>query len=293
VGTEQPSIAAVIEAPAAGELPALQRVQDAIAEDVRQRLREVAGIARDGRRPRLRFAPGAGALLTAPLAGALTTALLANQDEVALPLDGAALRRLPCNAGTCFAAVDGADLLALSLHPDAGLAARQALAELPIDARRMAAALCHFANRDSEITVCGPIRSRNWQYIEEQVACRARVFADGSAERAGLATMLFSRTPPHQLADWLRAMGNAAFLDSRQLLAGSAQPSGDDFFWSDLGRPDAVRHADLRRLTEMALSTDFPIILGGPGLVNGTLYALVETAWRTGPDVDRGYHIAW
>ena len=95
------------------------------------------------------------------------------------------------------------------------------------------------------------------------------------------------------LAVRLRELGHAIFVDSRHLFCDDRKPTAQDFFNSDLGLSDKIRHPELRRLTEMALTADFPIVLGGASLVNGTLFALVEAAWRTGSDVDRGYSVAW
>jgi hypothetical protein len=276
----------------------VRAVQRAIAEDVRARCADLHGFewadeaAPDGR-PAIILEPGAGALLTVEAWQDLSVAAMGAAHPLRLPLDPVGQDALPRTAGTCFAVAGGADLLVLTLHPGAGPAARAALDSLELDARRVAGALRLLTDRDAEVALIGPLSSRVWQYIEDQVACRARVYADGDARHGGLAAALYQRAGPEQFVAWLRSMVSAVFLDTRQFLAGAPRPSEADYFWSDLGRPDAVEHSGLRRLTEIALHADLPIVLGGPTLLNGGMYALVEAAWRTGPDVDRGYRISW
>ena len=104
---------------------------------------------------------------------------------------------------------------------------------------------------------------------------------------------LFQRSEPEDFLAWIGEIANALFVDSRQLLAGDARPDELDFYHSDRGEVDAVRHPELRRLTEVALASQRPIILGGPSVVNGIMFTLVDAAWRASEDTDRGYDITW
>jgi hypothetical protein len=285
-----PAITLLSEPSAHPSEGALARIQDAIAADLRASLATApcAGPLT------LRLAPGAGALLTPDAARSLLAALAAaGLPDLALPIPPANQPTLPHSAALRFAVASGADILALALHPDAGPASRAVIAELAPDLRRLAAAARHFGNRDSEVTIIGLQDNRIWQYLEDQVACRVRVFADAGPSGQGLPAMLYHDAGFARLLDWLRPLGNAVFLDTRLFWRGRPAPSAADFFYSDLGRPDQIQDAGLRQLTSLAAGADFPVILGGPSIAGAALYALVEAAWRTGPDLDRGYQITW
>ena len=289
-------------APPAGAPAALRAVQEAVAADLRERLSAAVDWMEhlDGHTdglPDLEFAPGAGALLAGDSLTVLVSALSrAPRRRLVLPLDDTHLAGnpgWPWSAGTCFAAGSAADLIALSLHPDAGPRTREALGALSVDNHVMRSTLALFTDRDAEVTLFGPVQTHTWRYLENQVACRVRLFADGDAAHAGLAAELYRGATADEFLDWLAQVGNAAFLDSRQFLAGAERPGDLDFFYSDLGRPELVEGPALRALTLMALGARFPLVLGGASVVNGVLYTLVEAAWAQHADVDRGYQISW
>ncbi len=248
--------------------------------------------------PLLLLRPGAGALLNAQRLLELAELLRRHPDaQLTLPLtDFTTLgeESVPRSASTCFAVESGADLVVAGLHADCPIELRRLAGSLQAHTANFTAVVRAFTDRDAEVAVIGPIAPHTWRYLEDEVACRVRVYADGHGRHAGLAAELYRQVGAARWREWLSGMADVIIMDTRQFFAGlSPYPSPEDFLASDLGRPAEVAHPLLRELTEAALEGKPPLILGGPMLLNGGLYALVETAWRIGPDVDRGYHIRW
>lgn len=248
--------------------------------------------------PLLTLQPGAGALLNASSLAMLAELLRRHPGaELTLPLTDMTLlgeESLPRTAGTCFAVEDGADLVAAALHADCPPALLRLVEPLQPHTASMMAAMHAFTDREAEVAVIGPIQPHTWRFLEDEVACRVRVYADGHGRHAGIAAELYRQAGMERWRSWLRGMADVVVMDTRQFLAGlSPYPTPQDFLASDLGWPAEVGHPLLRELTEAAREGEPPLVLGGPMLLNGGLYALVETAWRIGPDVDRGYHVRW
>ncbi|MGC8826915.1 MAG: hypothetical protein ACP5TV_07925 [Anaerolineae bacterium] len=242
--------------------------------------------------------PGAGALLSVQHLLDLAELLRRHPNSrLSLPLaDFTALgdENVPRSAGTCFAVEDGADLVAAGLHANCPIELLHLIESLQPYTANFTALLRVFTDRDAEAAVIGPIAPHTWRYLEDEVACRVRVYADGYGRHAGLAAELYRQVGLVRWRERLAGMADVIIIDTRQFLAGlSPYPMPEDFLASDLGRPAEVAHPLLRELTEAALEGAPSLVLGGPMLLNGGLYALVETAWRVGPDVDRGYHIRW
>jgi hypothetical protein len=157
--------------------------------------------------------------------------------------------------------------------------------------------------------VAGRVGSHAWQYLERQTACRVRLFAeergmqaDGRAQEGSVRSLLgfyLEEVGPQRLFAALAQLGDAAFIDSRVLLAHlGLQPSRADRFLSDLGRWREIAHPFLREFTRAAVEAPIPVLLGGHALVSGGLMALNEFAWREwerGRLVDgpRGAGINW
>jgi hypothetical protein len=199
----------------------------------------------------------------------------------------------PCTLETCFSVETGTDIIALSLHPHTPPALQQAIAALGISGDRMAATLECFTNRDAEVALVGPIHNDTWRFLEERAACRIRLFADGNEHQAGIVPDLFRRAGQETVLDWMAQVGDAIFLDSRQFFAGRDLPGALDYYYSDIGNVAHIENPELRELTEMALACEKPIILGGPSIVNGVQYVIVDAAWQFSENSDRGYQIAW
>ena len=232
--------------------PAVRAVQQAIATDLRARiapalLDDAATSTGMGQASRIEIQPGAGALLNeetlntliglaAQQTGACITLPIANSTD-ACGLDA------PYSFETCFSVGTGADIIALSLHPHTTPVVRQAIDALGISNTRMAKALACFTNRDAEVALVGPVKNNAWRFLEERAACRVRLFADGSTTQPGIIPDLLQRAGRDAFLDWIAQIGDAIFLDSRQLFAGLERPDEIDFYNSDVGAVDQIRES--------------------------------------------------
>jgi hypothetical protein len=159
-----------------------------------------------------------------------------------------------------------------------------------LDLVRYRAVLPLFLDQTKEIVVAGRVGSHAWGYLERETACRVRLFAeergmeaDGRTEsgraRSLLAYHLEAVGPP-RFFETLAELGDAAFIDTRVLLAHKRlDPSREDRFLSDLGRWQNIRDPFLRDFTHAAMEAAIPVLLGGHSLMSGGLMALNEFAW--------------
>lgn len=188
--------------------------------------------------------------------------------------------------------IDGpTDLAVLALTGEGGPRLREYLAALELDLGRYRRVLPLFTDRSAQITVAGRVGSHAWQYLERETACRVRLFAeergmeaDGRAaegEARSLLGFFLAQAGPQRFFDALAELGDAAFIDSRVLLAHfRIDAPRRDRFLSDMGRWEEVREPFLRDLTRAAGEASIPALLGGHSLVSGGLMALNEFAWR-------------
>lgn len=148
-------------------------------------------------------------------------------------------------------------------------------------------------NRNAELVVAGRVPSSSFSYLEEQAACRVRLFVEERGMRAAAANR-----PRSLLADWvtergagalverLMDLGNAVIIDTRVIMAalvGSADPAvwpaPEDRFASDLADPAHVSADWLRELTTAAASASVPFVLGAHTLVSDGLRILTDASW--------------
>ncbi len=148
-------------------------------------------------------------------------------------------------------------------------------------------------SRNAELVVAGRVPAASYAYLEEQAACRVRLFAEERGMRAAPANR-----PRSLLADWvtergaaslverLSDLGNAAIIDSRVVMAAlvgtsdtAMWPAPEDRFGSDFADPAQVETAWLRELTTAAAAASVPIVLGAHTLVSDGLRILTEAAW--------------
>jgi hypothetical protein len=188
--------------------------------------------------------------------------------------------------------IDGpTDLAVLALTGEGGPRLREYLAALEIDCERYRRTLDLFADRQAQITVAGRVGSHAWQYLERETACRVRLFAEergmeadgrGAAGQArSLAGFFLEQVGPNRFFGALAELGDAAFIDTRVLLAHCrVRATRPDRFLSDLGLWDEIGEPFLRNLTKAAAEASIPALLGGHSLVSGGLMALNEFAWR-------------
>ena len=139
--------------------------------------------------------------------------------------------------------------------------------------------------------VAGRVGSHAWQYLERETACRVRLFAEergmeaeGRAQDRSARSLLgfyLEEVGTERFFAALAELGDAAFIDTRVLLAHLAVQAGrEDRFLSDMGRWQEIGEPFLREFTRSATEAAIPVLLGGHSLMSGGLMALNEFAWQ-------------
>ncbi|HEX7495408.1 MAG TPA: hypothetical protein VF349_02125 [Candidatus Limnocylindrales bacterium] len=180
----------------------------------------------------------------------------------------------------------------------------------PLIGERLAALSGVLRNRRAELLVAGRVSATTLRWLEGGVACRVRALVEerglraasrlaqsgdttGSRPPRSVFGELLDRDGPESLARTVARLADAAVIDTRVLLAhrygadetaqraGAAQrpaatppaawPMPEDRFASDLLLPATIADPWLRTITESAIASDLPIILGGHTAVNGGL----------------------
>jgi hypothetical protein len=204
---------------------------------------------------------------------------------------GLTVRSLPRTVATQLDIDGPTDLAVLALTGEGGPRLREYLAALDLDLGRYQRAFPLLTDRRAQVTVAGRVGSHAWQYLEGESACRVRLFAEergmeadgraGEGKARSLLGFFLEQVGPQRLMDSLAELGDAAFIDTRVLLAHfRIEAARADRFLSDLGRWQEVREPFLRDLTRAALQAPIPVLLGGHSLMSGGLMALNEFAWR-------------
>ncbi len=204
---------------------------------------------------------------------------------------GLSVRSLPRTAATQMDIDGPTDLAILALTAEGGPRLRQYLAALDMDLSRYERVLPLLTDRRAQVTVAGRVGSHAWQYLEGETACRVRLFAEergmeadgraGEGKARSLLGFFLEQVGTQRLMDTLAELGDAAFIDTRVLLAHfRIEAARADRFLSDLGRWQEVSEPFLRDLTRAALQAPIPVLLGGHSLMSGGLMALNEFAWR-------------
>ena len=204
---------------------------------------------------------------------------------------GLDVRSLPRTVSTQLDIDGPTDLAVLALTGEGGPRLGEYLAALHLDLDRYRRALPLLTDRRAQVTVAGRVGSHAWRYLEGETACRVRLFAEergmeadgraGEGKARSLLGFFLAEVGPRRLMDSLVELGDAAFIDTRVLLAHfRIEAARADRFLSDLGRWQDVREPFLRDLTRAALQAPIPVLLGGHSLMSGGLMALNEFAWR-------------
>jgi len=264
--------------PIAGEVVTNNRFSSdafVVAGDLSAALGVLAGLGADNGAPRALEAAG---FTVRDLSGATWTRF-----DVDTPLDLALLRLATRIAGP------------RTLDPAivAFLEGAQLPGGRPLALPRLEDLLAVLRNRNAELVVAGRVPSSSFAYLEEQAACRIRLFVEERGMRAAPA-----HRPRSLLADWvtetgatslverLAALGDAVILDTRVVmaaLAGSsdaaAWPSAEDRYASDFGDASPIATPWLRDLTTAAASASVPFLLGAHTLVSDGLRILTDAAW--------------
>ena len=193
--------------------------------------------------------------------------------------------------------------------------------ELTAVTERLAAARTVAADRRAELVVAGRTSAGTLAWLERHAAARVRAWIEerglrassrlaqagrdraatsvpttpargsraGPRPAASLLGELVERDGPGSLGRLLARFGEAAFVDSRVLMAHRlgvderAWPAAEDRFASDLLLPAAIADPWLRELTQAALAAPIPVVLGGHSLVGPGIRLAIGPARRTAP----------
>jgi hypothetical protein len=202
---------------------------------------------------------------------------------------GVPVEELPRTVATQFDLDTPTDLAVLALTGEGGERLRAYIRPLHLNIEQYRRALPLFTDRDAQIVVAGRVGSHVWAHLERETACRVRLFAEERGLEAdarsraarSLLGLYVDEVGPGRAFESLAELGDAAFVDSRVLLAHArVEASRADRFLSDMGRWQEVGEPFLRELTRAAAGAPIPVLLGGHSLVSGGLMALNEFAWR-------------
>lgn len=198
------------------------------------------------------------------------------------------------------------DLMVLTFQPELGENLQTYLNSLKLDTSHLQRSMKFFVNRSSEIVLAGRISSATLAYMEQEAACRVRVFseergmrASGRQDRGEVRSLLgyyYEKVGPRRFFSTLGEMAQAVFFDNRVLWVHfGVWPSPADRFNSDLLRPDRIENEFVRTFTEAAMESPIPVVMGGHSLVSGDMFVIVESAWRlSGVDIPRWVnHTFW
>jgi hypothetical protein len=138
------------------------------------------------------------------------------------------------------------------------------------------------ADRAAELVVAGRSSAAALAWLERRQPARVRALIEerglrtstvGQRRPSSILGAVLDRDGPGSLGTHLAALGDAAILDSRVLLAHRlgaderAWPSAEDRFASDLLLHERIGDPWLRALTRAAANAPIPIVLGGHTLV--------------------------
>jgi len=180
-----------------------------------------------------------------------------------------------------------ADLAIVARHPDTQPHLAKAVRHPLLDALPVEQIVRIAATPESHLTLIGRISPLAWQAINRVTQCWIRVFAEergmvasGRLARGEVRTLigeLIRCQGPQAFFRTLAQMTDAAIIDSRPLMAAAGRwPGAADRFASDLFLVDAIEDGWLRDFTAAAREAPIPVLLGGHGVVAGSLHALVE-----------------
>ena len=170
------------------------------------------------------------------------------------------------------------DLVVLGGRWTAGLAREDVASTIA----RIGAVRAVVADPHAELVISGRLSAANLAWLEAHTASRTRALIeerglrtrrDGQRPATSILGTLLDRDGPESLGRHLAALGGAAIVDTRVLLAhrfGAAEagwPPAEDRFASDLLLPARVTDSWLRALTTSAAEAPIPILLGGHTLV--------------------------
>jgi hypothetical protein len=188
------------------------------------------------------------------------------------------------------------DLMVLTYHPQVSRHLRGYLDDLDLDTTHITRAMKFLVNRMTEVVLAGRVSSSILAYMEQETACRVRVFSEERGMRASgrqargevrsLLGQYLEAVGPRRFFYSIAEMAQAFFWDNRVVWAhNQVWPSANDRFYSDLRCPAKIEDRFVRELTEAAMAAPIPVVMGGHSLVSGDMYVIVDQAWEV-TDVD-------
>lgn len=186
-----------------------------------------------------------------------------------------------------------ADLAIVARHPDIQPHLATAVRHPLLDSLPVQQIARIAATPESHLTLIGRVSPQAWGALNRATQCWVRVFAEergmvangrlARGEVRSLIGELIRLQGPQTFFKTLAEMTQAAIIDSRPLMAASGRwPDDADRFASDLFLVDSIKDGWLRDFTAAAREAPIPVLLGGHGVVAGSLYALVEIIERAG-----------
>ena len=143
-----------------------------------------------------------------------------------------------------------------------------------------------FCNSEAEIAILGRVGSNVWQYLEQETACRIRIISEErgltASERKArsIAGYLLEEIGPSRFIQMIETLGDVIVIDTRVLIEHlNLKTTREERFQSDLMAYQKISNSLLGELTEAAVKSKKPILLGGHNLVSNGLIGLSEQAW--------------
>ncbi len=194
---------------------------------------------------------------------------------------------LPALARLNFDLDTPTDMVILSLQSGTGARTKRALRLLSWPTGDVVTARDMLGVPMKEIVLVGRVGSGIISFINSNFQCRLRVFSEergmkalGREKKGGVVSLLgfiLEHIGPEAFFGYLSRAGDAAFIDSRVLMAhGGRKVSDSDRYNSDLCRPEQISDPMVKRFTEAAMQCPIPVVLGGHSLVCGGLWLLGE-----------------
>ena len=180
-----------------------------------------------------------------------------------------------------------------------GEAGEEVARTAPLVGERLGALYEVLPNRRAELLIAGRVSTATLRWLERAAACRVRALVEerglraatvlaqsgattGSRPPRSVLGELLDRDGPESLAHHVAQMADAAVIDTRVLMAhrcGADErrwPDPEDRYASDLLLPQTIADPWLRALTQSAIDSSAPIVLGGHTMVNGGLRLLAR-----------------
>lgn len=197
---------------------------------------------------------------------------------------------LEASIGTIFDLDTPADLTALHVHVGCRPHARAYLDACDLPVSRFEAAMPYLVSNKAQLALIGRVNATVWGTSTSDIPAAKRLFVeergmvafgrDASGEARTLVGHLYQAVGPTQFFRHLAELADAILFDSRVLFAHlGLRLSANDRFASDIGDVDAIDDPIAREFTRAALEAPVPVLLGGHGIVAGSLWALTQAAW--------------